>query len=224
MGKKEILIEHVESATTVKLVLKRPTMRYMDEFMSLKCAPDLLAMKLFPNSKEVTETFASYRAITRNLFKTVNVADTNVTLVSIGDGSTPRTAAMFAHRSRWTCVSVDPNLGNKGRWQGIDRLHMFPKKVEDLEDHKLRPLLREKVLLVGVHSHADLQQAFLKFDRHNTGSAVIGVVALPCCVPQLLWDIKPSVNYADWGIWSPERQVNVWTPEDLIKVRESLWS
>ena len=39
--------------------------RYINEFPGLKCASDLLAWGLFPSNpgKEITETFATYRAV-----------------------------------------------------------------------------------------------------------------------------------------------------------------
>lgn len=40
--------------------------RYLDEFVRCRCAPDLLARKLFPNAKEVTESFAAYAAVRKH--------------------------------------------------------------------------------------------------------------------------------------------------------------
>lgn len=31
-------------------------MRYTDEFLGLKCASDMLSLKLFPNTKEISES------------------------------------------------------------------------------------------------------------------------------------------------------------------------
>src|SRR6185295_14541542 len=37
--------------------------RHINEFFRLDCAPDLLRLRLFPNSKEITESMAAYHAV-----------------------------------------------------------------------------------------------------------------------------------------------------------------
>lgn len=160
-------------------------------------------MALFPNAKEITETFACYKAV-RSLEGWVRVDNPEIVLVSVGDGGTPRTAATFAYRSRWRCYSVDPALGKKTRWGTIDRLTCVPRPIEDWDAEGQKGVFG--VVVVAVHSHASLEAAV---KLAMTMSTRVAVVALPCCVKQELWK-DPDEIYDDWGIWSPERTVKIW--------------
>ena len=180
--------------------IKHATGRYIDEFVRLKCAPDLLLMGVFPNAKEITESFAAYRAA-QNYISRFALADPSVTVYCVADGCTPRTGATFAYRSAWQCASIDPALRDCGRWAGIRRLRCMPCRVEDGHYHVRR---NRKTLIVAVHSHANLQVAVDKLRGDDTA-----VIALPCCKPQEL-DRPPDYDYQDFGIWSPKRRVLVW--------------
>ena len=175
-------------------------LRYIGEFVTLKCAPDMLALKLFPNAKEISESFGAYEAVRRHL-QELDLKDPDVTVIAVGDGATPRTAATFALRSAWICHSIDPNLkGGALRWGQIQRLTLWPERVENV-----RPIKAKKVaVVVAVHSHADLRKAILVADAPR-----IVVIAMPCCVPQRL-SIFPDKFYEDKGIISPKRQILIW--------------
>ena len=57
-----LVIDERESAGAVTLTVKKPDRRYLDLLFRLKCAPDLLALGLFPNAKEWTESCAMHAA------------------------------------------------------------------------------------------------------------------------------------------------------------------
>lgn len=185
--------------------------RYINEFLRLRCAPDLLATRAFPNAKEITESFAAYNAVRQYGTKMgFSVDDPSVALWSLGDGHTPRTAATFAFRSAWECSAVDPLL--RARWMlrsdhGVHRLLCFPMRIEDVPDPYIlyRPSLS---IIVAVHSHAPLLAAIEKL--HGESSTL--VVAIPCCQPQIVPEgsVKHSVEYQDQGIWSEKNTVRVW--------------
>ena len=42
----------------------------------------------------------------------------SVLLVAVGDGLTPRTAALFAFRTQWTCVAINPLMVEPEAWAG----------------------------------------------------------------------------------------------------------
>ena len=170
---------------------------YMDRFFSLKCAADLMALDLFPNAKEVTESFAAYRA---TKYLPVKLDDKAVTVVCVGDGTKPRTAATFAFRSGWQCYSVDPVLKPKGRYRTIQRLTVAAARVEDFPLHCDGP-----VVICLVHSHASLEACM----DNITGSSR-HIVTIPCCVNHEL-RITPDQHYVDDNIWSPMNTVKVWT-------------
>lgn len=170
--------------------------RYVGDFFACKCAPDLLKAGIYPNVKEITESAAAHYAARNHL--PVSLRDKNISVVCVGDGRTPRTAAMFALRSAWTAFSVDPNL--KLINYDIKRLYQLKYKIE------IMPLLIENdtIVIVAVHSHAPLEAAL---DRVK--GKTVHVIAIPCCVPQKLFR-EPDEIYCDPAIWSKKNKVLIW--------------
>lgn len=180
--------------------------RYIDEFIRLSCAPDLLALKLFPNAKEITESLGAYNAVRQHLW--LNFGDSSICVLVVGDGVVPRTAATFAFRSRWTCYSVDPRMRDN-RWDlKVQRLHVFRAKV--LPENGWAPPIHCNVfsqcILVAVHSHASLSASIQAARMLSTN---VSVVSIPCCVKHD-YHAMPNHEYDDWSIASPERRVSVW--------------
>lgn len=175
------------------------TLRYLNEFVRLRCSLDLLDLRLFPDMKEVTESFAAYAAARDRLG--LRLDDPSVVMVAVGDGHTPRTAATFAFRSAWTCYSVDPRLTMKPAHQRVRRLTCIPLRIEDAP----RIVNEGPVVIAAVHSHAPLDEAVKAVDAPE-----VHVIALPCCVPQSLSQ-PPSQVFEDEGVWSPKREVRIWS-------------
>ena len=187
---------------------------YFDEFIACSRAPDMLALGLFPDAKEVTESFGAYAAARRYLREAFPLNDPAVVLIAVGDGSTPRTGATFAMRSAWSCTSVDPRLhetSNRGvcgrppstGWGGVERLTVLPRRVEEVTvDCDGRP-----VLVVAVHSHASLAASIGCIGGRPSR---VGVIAMPCCVSLVLPGLVPDATYEDQAILSPQRRVVVW--------------
>ena len=190
-----------ETKYGVSVFIQKPQLRYLDEFIMLACAVDMLAWKLFPNAKEITESMAAYRAV-RSYFwrKGWSPSDKSITAIIVGDGSTPRTGALFALRTAWTCHSVDPALSKKNEWACIERLHIHRKPIEECIFNG-----GGRYILIAVHSHANLEHA-----RQAIKSEKVPVVSIPCCVPQTIADQEPNEIFEDMGIASPERTVKVW--------------
>ncbi len=176
--------------------------RYLNEFIKLnKSASDMLALGLFPNGKEISESYSAFNAV-RTKLKQYDTNDPTITLVSVGDGTTPRTAALFAFRTKWQCISIDPLLKDCADYEEkIQRLTCYDSKVEDIHPSRLE---FDKVVIVAVHSHASLQNIL----QHVKGK-VRSLVAIPCCVPYVHESIRP-IEYSDSGIWSPKNTVKVW--------------
>ena len=174
--------------------------KYMNEFIRLnKSSADMLLFGLFPNAKEVTESYAALNAVKTKL-KQYDLSDPEVTLVSVGDGRTPRTASLFAFRTNLQCISIDPLLNTEKipYWENnIKRLKCYPNCVEELD------LCYDKVIIVAVHSHANMKNTL----DHVRGK-VRSMVAIPCCKP-FVHEIKPK-EFRDAGIWSPKNLVKVW--------------
>jgi len=176
--------------------------RYLNEFIKLnKSGSDMLHLGLFPDAKEITESYGALNAV-RTKLKQYDFNDPTVTLVSVGDGTTPRTAALFAFRTKWQCISIDPLLKDCYDYEEkIQRLTCYGSRVEDIHPSRLE---FDTVVIVAVHSHASLQNIL----SHVKGK-VRSLVAIPCCVPCIHESIRP-IEYADSGIWSPKNIVKVW--------------
>jgi hypothetical protein len=173
------------------------TLRYLNEMVRMRCTVDMLELRLFPDMKEVTESYAAYAAVRDHCG--LALSDPSVTVLAVGDGHTPRTAATFAFRSAWRCFSIDPRITLRD-WSSIQRLTVLRSLVEDVP-----PIQCDgPAVIVAVHSHAPLRAAY-----EAVRAPEIYVVAIPCCVPQKLWR-KPDMAYDDPGIWSPKRAVHVW--------------
>lgn len=183
----------------------KPEHKYINDFLALRCAPDMLDTNLFPNAKEITESFAAYEAVRTRLFKHFQFGDPSIVMLSVGDGSTPRTAATFALRSRWNCHSVDPLLGDKTRFNRINRLKQHPLRIEDCTRKDFRISDDSCVVVAAVHSHAKLDAVLSTIGK----VARLAIVAIPCCVTLTL-PIPTLDVYQDHGIWSPSKTVLIW--------------
>lgn len=182
-----------------------PSNRYIEEFVRLRCSPDLLARRVFPNAKEITESFAAYSAA-----KTLDWSfkDRSINVVVVGDGTTPRTGATFAFRTGWRVTSVDPRL--KGTLWNTDRLNCFIGRIEDFQLVSSRP-----VLIVAVHNHACLTAAV-----RSIKAPLTACIAIPCCkkqeirmpnpCPPFYVPVPPDYDFADPGIWSDKNKVLIW--------------
>lgn len=193
MGKPGIIAAVNEGKSSVAITFKQRSARYLDTFIKLKCAPDLLASGIFPNSKEITESFSAFEAAKRFGFDWGNPA---IRVCVIGDGSTPRTGATFAFRTRWQVVSIDPKARSK-QWN-VARLTVIASRFEALERSN------DFDLYVLVHSHSNLADI-------PPGQ---NVISIPCCVKHDTYDGRPpDIEYDDWAVWSPERTVKIWSQD-----------
>lgn len=187
-----------QNAHGTTLHIASPSRRYMDEFICLKCAPDLLAAKVFPNSKEVTESMAAFNAVRRELGAT-SFGDRNITLLDVACGARPRTAALFACRTKWNTIAVDPILKADKSISPIKRVEMRQCKIEET-----RVGVEGLLVITAVHAHVKLETILSSCKAPN-----ILLIAMPCCQPLFLPSL-PDKEYEDYGCWSPERTVKIW--------------
>lgn len=147
--------------------------------------------------------------------------------ILVGDGSTPRTAALFAHMApSWRCVSVDPQLkydtvasrAYRGResadmraavdkWDTrVPNLVMLRRKIEQVRVHCRR------AVIVMVHAHVGLDAAV---EAVRASAGIVGVVCVPCCnnfASQAVFDGRgPDVCYVDTNMISQQREVRCWS-------------
>jgi len=172
--------------------------RYINEFLRCKCAPDLLALGLFPNGKEITESFALYNAVRQHLWRRFP-PNRDETLFSVGDGVTPRAAAIFAFRTDWTCYSFDPKLRMDCPFP-CKRLHLVPQRFE--HSGVARDITPDIVVLQ--HAHISVEQVV-----KSCGAGHYAVVSMPCCTKET-FPYPPDVCYRDPSVWSPKNEIQVW--------------
>lgn len=171
---------------------------YIYEIFRLKCSPDLIALGLFPNHKEWSESIAAYNAAVQ--FSGFSRSDSNVTVVVVGDGHTPRTGAMFAFRSNWNVISIDPNMRLLEKWSDIKRLKVVRDKVTDRSE----TIKAEKAIIVGVHSHAKASDSWNLVESKKKI-----FVNMPCCYESDM-SFQYSQSYRDDLIPSEKNKIEIY--------------
>lgn len=174
------------------------TSRYINQFLRLKCAPDVIASRVFPNVKEITESMAAFSAV-RRIMGSESFGNHKIQLVDVGAGKYPRTALLFAHMTRWTCWAIDPRLSSKS-YSNVRGLHTLSEKIESTMTESEHP-----VVVCAVHSHVPLDVTLSRIKAPE-----VLVVAMPCCVELKLRDRLPSEDYNDIHCWSPCNRVVVY--------------
>lgn len=200
MSKQSVVFEANETRMGVTVWVQKPTTRYFDDFMRLKCGPDLLRLRLYPNGKELTESFAMYRGIVK-LVGAQRLSEP-ITLVDVGCGKQPRNGALFALRSRWHCIAIDPLLDPtwEGETHDVQRLRCHRMRIQDYRCDVEGP-----VVVAMCHAHVDVPTVLKSFQAQTE----LLVVTMPCCVPSRM-DVPPNTDYYDHGCWSPHRRLFVW--------------
>lgn len=180
--------------------IKTANFRYMNEFWYLDCKFDLMERNIYPNPKEVTESMTAFHAARKHIIHDFPVKDESIVAIAVGDGVTPRTGALFAFRTKWNCISIDPIMREDSEHWNVDRLTVIRSKIEDV------PIIKaDKVIVLAVHSHASLPATLARIEAEH-----IAVIAIPCCKQLDIPGQKPDIEYRDWGCWSPENKVRIW--------------
>lgn len=182
--------------------------RYYHEIFNLRCGPDLIRTGLYKSAKEWTESAAVFNAAERYLPWDM---DKELILISYGDGCQPRTAALFAFRTKWQCYSVDPDLRDED-WSSINRLSLFKGKGENFE----LDCQGKVVVALFVHAHVPIVKAVKPLMK--TASA-ISAIAMPCCMILDNGLPPPNFSYYDSGVESDKRQVKIWS-----NILDGYWS
>lgn len=176
---------------------EKAQLKYIEHFLATNCAAELLNLKLFPNMKEITESWGCFEA-THKLESPFNWDNPEVTCVVVGDGHRPRTGAMFAFRTKWSVISIDPEFHPKT--YNVDRLSLIKRHVQNCSlDLGGRP-----TILVLPHSHANWEN--ITEGIKDWGD--LAIISLPCCVKFNI-PFTPMHQYDDMAILSPMRQVSI---------------
>lgn len=186
-------------------------------------------------SQEMAESMSAFDAVREYLHVhnksheqqdgILSFKDPNVLLLAVGDGVTPRTAAMFAFRTSWRCVSIDPMM-RSGAWDNITNLKAYKSKVEDMTvSVSSEPF--ERVVVVMWHCHVSIADSLrcLEFDnqkwnvKDKARSAMlrerVSLVTCACCNYDGVQKCMPDGSsadeeYEDIGVPGLMRTVRVW--------------
>lgn len=188
---------------------------YIDKLFGLDCFETIVACGAFTTAKDVSESMAALQAATYH----GKIGDAkNVFCLSIGDGSTPRSAVLVAFLKSWRSISIDPAL--KKEWEGphdtIRGLYGLSGTLTDFLSTTIgaddpRP---DHVVLLCVHSHARfVGPASISNIQARYHHVPMTIVSLPCCAKyRHVGDIgrPPDVQYDDDCVFSACRTVEVW--------------
>jgi len=175
--------------------------RHLHRFFKMRAAPLLMSENIFPNIKEITESMGAFVAIHEHLIK--NGIDRNsdkVDVYAIGDGHSPRTAALIACLTKWNCISIDPEMRPK-TWN-FKRLTTFRNKIEDVSFDGKNDRI---AIIVCVHSHAKLTDCLKSINNYKERH----LINIPCCVKADL-EFEPNFTFCDVGIQSEKQNVSVY--------------
>ena len=186
---------------------------YVDKLFGLDCFKEIVACGAFTTAKDVSESMAALQAASHH----GNIQDAkNVLCLSIGDGSTPRSAVLVAFLKGWRSISIDPAL--KPEWKGshetVRGLLGFSGTLEEFMETSTTEHTHDHVVLLCVHSHARfVQSATVSKIRARYGNTPMTIVSLPCCAKfRHVADIgrPPDIKYDDDCVFSACRTVEVW--------------
>ncbi|MCA9333531.1 hypothetical protein KC963_00625 [Candidatus Saccharibacteria bacterium] len=223
----------------VSVTIPTPNNKYLDKFIKFnKKGTDILSTGVFPNAKEITESYAALNAFYKHF--NLRYKEDDVLILVVGDGAQPRTGVTFAFNTPHIVVSIDPammknDLYNAGRyWNAtaqplrnvnggfidVERLKLFPSTLwewafglpkygNNLDNH-MGLMGTPKIIVVGVHDHAPPHD--IDMLKEKCGHLIKGIIQMPCCFPNNWTDVwgKPDIEYEDWGIHSPHRTMNIW--------------
>ena len=190
----------------INIEVKQPTLRYIQEFLDLKCRDDLLKTGWYNNAKEITESMAIFNAFRKYIWKYLE--NLNPLIWVIGDGVYPRTAGLFVFRTPYWVVSIDPQLRIPSylhTFESIKRLICIKSKIEEIKENNIFKLF-DIFILVFCHSHASIVKSVITLKRF---CKKFYIISMPCCVPDDL-PILPFKSYEDYGVFSIKRTINLY--------------
>jgi hypothetical protein len=195
------------------LQASQPSLRYLDEFVSdLTCSALLLETRMYPDAKEITESMAMFDAVRCHIPLDIPEASRHKKhgIICVGDGATPRTASLFAFRTKgWMCYSIDPIARTTKEWESIDRLKIVRAKIEEVR------VKLDKAVIILLHAHVSLEATLPSIEAEE----ILAVVCCPCCnfhtVQQSIGSIKPDVSFHDPALLSVHNEVRIWLDPKL---------
>lgn len=155
-------------------------------------------------TKEITESVSALRNTINYLKEKYGKIDifnnTNVLCLCVADGMRPQTGTLFAIKTKWQVYSIDPLMNSEYK-HDYANLHCVSSLVEDchfdFEKYEL-------VVVIGVHSHANLDDLWIKIGENKKF-----LLSIPCCggIVHTVEGVEPVFDLFDGGIYSPKKRV-----------------
>lgn len=179
---------------------------YLSRFLSLNSAANMLELELFPKSntiKEIAESMSMWYAVERHIMPIdqdvyTGRGQSDINLIVVGDGTKPRTAALFAYMTKWNCWSIDPIMTQKE--YPIKRLTIISNKIEDIDPIDFGDQI---TIIIMPHSHALTIDCWNKFESTRKW-----LVKLECCTHDKL--PFTGIYYKDMNAITPANDVYIW--------------
>ncbi|CAF1425601.1 unnamed protein product, partial [Adineta steineri] len=156
-------------------------LEYLDQFLQLICAPDLITMGLFPNAKEITESFAQCYSIDP-LLQYDTYADIT-----------------FSNRRSLTTIDQCKE------WKNIKGLRMTRAKIQTVS------IQCRKAIIVMMHAHVTIEDAINAVDASEGIYGVVTCPCCKWAPYQEeCFQQTPHEQYIDKRLLSAKNQINVW--------------
>jgi len=169
---------------------------YLEYFIKLKTAPELLQEKMFPNTKEITESMGAFFAVKKHIPFALN--DPSINCFVVGDGHVPRTGMLIARITAWNVTSIDPSM--RIRDYNTKRLLVMKDRIENCIFPEM-----DKAIIVSVHSHAEAQKTWSAIKAKKKY-----FVNIPCCVKSNMEKGNNYKEYIDAFICSPRNLIEIY--------------
>lgn len=179
--------------------------------------------------QELAESMAAFAAVREHVRgdggdDVLAFGSRNIVLVAVGDGSTPRTASLFAFRTAWRCVSIDPALKTAGKWRDVSSLTLVKSRAQDVQ---VLVEKHERVVLIMWHAHVSVKDAIKCLGFAGGEQATrerVALIACHCCNfdkrQRFMLGDAPDIEYEEDGMPGLMRSVRVWKFKKAATVME----
>lgn len=182
--------------------------KYIQRFLGLNSAADMLELKLFPNIKEIAESMAMFYAVEKIMsWDNTIQRDKKINVVVSGDGVVPRTACLFNYMTKWNTWSIDPAMRERN-YSNVKRLTVIKDKIENIH-----LLFTEPVIILMPHSHAPIKDTW-----NNIKSDKKWLIKMECCTRDRL--PLEAYYYKDKHAITAANDIYIWN--NYMKLKHDL--
>src|SRR5439155_25131412 len=162
-------------------------------------------LNIYKNStKEICESMS---ALIHTLkYCDEDIKNNKILCLVIADGISPKTGILFALNTNWNIHVIDPIMDDKwvnGKFKNIiPNMVCYRNKIEEIDDNIFKNNIGfEKLIIIGVHSHANLNLLWEKI-IYNFPQVSIFLLSIPCCngFEHYVKKQDPFINIIDYAI------------------------